>query len=411
VTSVFGRRARTPRAVRTRARILGTVRAIESVAMLAAVAACSPAPREPPQHARAQPAAAAPNASASHPALSEAPAPAEVAPPSELPAATQDAPANETEAALENQDPEASDGAVAAALPGPEATTSIGAPGAGELRGAAALPKQGPGFIHNPKRPEQARYATHEMIAAIMGAAAVVDAEYPGSGLVVNDLSLEHGGPIAQHGSHQNGRDADILFYVFDAKGEPIPSVGVPIDPSGRGFDFKDLTTPADDQPVRLDAKRTMRFIAALIEHAGDDVQRIFIAEHVRTLLLAEANRARIAKATRERFELLSCQPGTPHDDHMHVRFHCTAQDMQAGCSDSPPTYPFRRSALAALGLRPTVEARGKRAARQKEVEDRTTSPAEARAEAGPMHARVRQFLAKREAWLPQPHPGRPFCR
>jgi penicillin-insensitive murein endopeptidase len=298
------------------------------------------------------------------------------------------------------------------ALPG-AATTSTGAPADGRIENAVALPESGPGFLFNPKRPHDARYGTVELVQAIVRAAADVEQEMPGSGLVVNDLSLREGGPIRQHGSHQSGRDADILFYALDAKNAPRPAVGVTIEPNGRGWDFKDLANGKDDVLVKLDAKRTWRFMRALLEHGADHVQRIFLVEHVRSMLLAEAERVKAPKRVRERFEMLTCQPSTPHDDHMHVRFFCTPEDMAAGCLDSAPVYPFRRQTLRALGLQPVLEKPGARAARSEAVDRRTTSLAEARAEATRMrmHPGVRQFLARQEAWGEQPHPGRPYCK
>jgi len=293
----------------------------------------------------------------------------------------------------------------------PAASTSVGAPGAGQVRGAVALPDRGPGFSHNPKRPAEARYATVELVQALVRAAAVVEQELPGSGLVVNDLGLEQGGPIAQHGSHQAGRDVDILFYANDARGEPMPAVGVPLEPNGRGWDFKDLSDPRDDVRVRLDLRRTWRFVQALLEVAGDDVQRIFIAEHLRTLLLEEAVRRKAPRVLVARFEQLTCQPGTPHDDHMHVRFHCTPEDMAQGCLDSMPVFPWRRQALKKLGLAPAIALPSRDAEAQRAVAERTTTPGEARARAGVMHRKVREFLERRKAWLEPPHPGRPFCR
>jgi penicillin-insensitive murein endopeptidase len=290
-------------------------------------------------------------------------------------------------------------------------TTSIGAPASGTLRGGVRLPDRGPGYIHNPKRPDNARYGTVETLQTIVRAAAVVDKALPGSSLTVNDVGLESGGPIAQHGSHQNGRDADILFYVLDKKGNPIPSVGVPLDPKGQGVDFKDLATAADDQPVKIDLPRTWRFMQALLETAPDQVQRIFIVEHLRTLLLGEAERVRAPKAIRQRFDEVTCQPGTPHDDHMHVRFFCTPEDMAAGCEDSVPLYPWRSSWLRELGLEPVV-ASAKHSREERDASAaRTTSPAEAKRKAGRMHPKVVQFLAEREHWLKQPHPGRPYCK
>jgi penicillin-insensitive murein endopeptidase len=290
-------------------------------------------------------------------------------------------------------------------------STSIGAPGSGQVRGAVALPDHGPGFAHNPRRPSEARYGTVEMVQALLRAAAVVEQELPGSGLVINDLGLVEGGPIAQHGSHQAGRDVDILFYALDLRGEPLPAVGVPLEPNGRGWDFKDLSDPRDDVRVRLDLRRTWRFVSALLEVAGDDVQRIFMAEHLRSLLLEEALRRKAPRRLVQRFEEITCQPGTPHDDHMHVRFHCTTEDLAQGCVDGVPVYPWRRQALKQLGLQPVVARPGQDADSRQAVAARTTTPGQARARAGVMHRKVREFLERRKAWLEAPHPGRPFCR
>jgi len=290
-------------------------------------------------------------------------------------------------------------------------STSAGAPGNGTLIGAVALPVRGPGFLHNPKRPPDARYGTVELVQAIARAAAAVERDLPGIPLVVNDISLPQGGPIAQHGSHQSGRDADILFYVLDGDDAPLQSVGVPLDPAGKGWDFKDLSILEDDIAVRLDAPRTWRFMHGLLEAGGDHVQRIFIVEHVRAQLLAEAERVRAPAALRERFAHVTCQPGTPHDDHMHVRFFCSPEDIAHGCLDKPPIYPWHEAALGALGLAPVLERVTGRAQRQTQIAARTTTRAQARKRAGPMHPKVRRFLAERESWAKLPRPGREYCR
>jgi penicillin-insensitive murein DD-endopeptidase len=290
-------------------------------------------------------------------------------------------------------------------------STSLGGPSNGHVRGAIALPDRGPGFYHNTTRPERARFGTVELVQAIVRAAAIVDNDLPGSSLTVNDLGLFEGGPIAQHGSHQAGRDADILYYSQDAHGEPIPSVGVPIDPQGLGVDFKNLLDPKDDQPIALDVRRTWHFVAALLTLTEDTVQRIFVVEHVRSMLLAEAARVHAPKPLIARFADITCQPEAPHDDHLHVRLFCTPEDMAQGCRDASPIYPFRAQALKALGLKPLLASPLQSRAERDAVAARTTSPAQARKRAGPMHALVLKFLAEREAWRKRPSPGRPYCK
>jgi penicillin-insensitive murein endopeptidase len=352
--------------------------------------ACKGAP--PPT--RAAPQSPSGSAQAAPARVVAAPAPPAPPPPQQAPAPAP--PVDEAQSAL--------------ALPVSH-STSLGAPGGGELKGAVALPLAGPGFRFNPRRPDQARYGTVELVQAIIRSAALVKAELPGSELTVNDLGLEHGGRIRQHGSHQSGRDADILFYMQDEHAEPLPAVGVPLDPKGRGTDFKDLTREDDDQAVQLDRARTWRFIQALLESSGEHVQRIFLAEHLRGLLLREAERVHAPLVWQERFGMLTCQPEVPHDDHMHVRLYCSPEDLGEGCLDTPPIYPWHEAALALLGLAPKLERPADRARRRTDVAERTTTIAEARDAAGPMHWKVKRFLDQREHWAKPPRTGRPYCR
>jgi hypothetical protein len=252
------------------------------------------------------------------------------------------------------------------------------------------------------------------MVQALVRASGVVHAELGGT-IAFNDLSLEHGGPIPHHGSHTGGRDVDALFYYLDREGNPFPSKGIPIDLGGRGIDFGDLADPADDVEVRLDVPRTWKFVEALVMDEHSTVQRIFLVEHVREMLLAHARRVRAPRAAIDFVDQMTCQPGVPHDDHMHVRFFCTPEDIGRGqCADMYPIYPWWRRQLRGVGVAPIPATNGRRSREEREARATaapTVSQAEAQREAGPMHARVRRFLEERKAWSERPHPGRPYCR
>jgi penicillin-insensitive murein endopeptidase len=258
------------------------------------------------------------------------------------------------------------------------------------------------------------------LVQALIRAAAAVESSAPGSTLVINDVGYAAGGPIVQHGSHQAGRDVDVLFYALDQQRNPMPAVGVPLEPNGRGWDFKDLADPTDDVRVVIDLARTWRFIQALLAVDGDHVQRIFIAEHIRTLLLQQAAKVRAPRRVVQRFEEITCQPSAPHDDHMHVRFFCSADDIAAGCYDTYPMYPWRSSWLRRNGSRPAMvgawpEYQTRMQQRRQAADARTTSNEEEHAQnrlagAG-WHVRVKQFLERRKAWEDEPHPGRTYCR
>ena len=284
-------------------------------------------------------------------------------------------------------------------------STSLRNPNDGSLEGGVPLPLEAPGLRFNPARSTDGRYGTVEVVRALLDAAARVDSELGGLPVTINDLSLEHGGPIPHHRSHQSGRDVDTLFYQLGPDGQPIESVGAFFDPSGAGVDFRDLADPSDDVSLRIDIPRTWLFLQSLIENDEAQLQNIFVAEHLRALLLGHARSIGAPASAVKRFAAMSCQPGYPHDDHFHFRFFCAPDDIPKGCRDSKPIYPWHRQKLAAAGLRPRPLAKKRPTAEAKIV-----SHEEARAAAGPMDAEVERWLELRTQWLDRPHPGRRYC-
>lgn len=312
----------------------------------------------------------------------------------------------------------------------PRQSTSIGASIDGRLEGGVQLPERAPGLRANPRRRPEARYGTVEVIQALIAASAKfageknamtgvtgqknASATSPGqptddrdAGEVwINDLSLRHGGPIAHHESHRSGLDVDVLFLLRDAQGNVREPIGAPLDPRGRGTDYGDLADPRDDLALRLDAERTWRWFAALLEQPHAPVHRIFIAEHLRSLLLKAGKRAGARPATLGAFAERTCQPAVPHDDHAHIRFFCSIEDMRAGCEDAFPIYPWRRRQILKAGLKPRIHRRS-----AKRPPSKTVSAKQARVNAGKLHPSVEAFLERRKQWSKKPHPGRRYCR
>ncbi len=285
-------------------------------------------------------------------------------------------------------------------------STSLRNPNDGSLVGGVPLPLSARGLRFNPKRDPAARYGTVEVVRALVNAGRIVDEELGGLPVTINDLSYQRGGPIPHHSSHQNGRDVDVFFYQLGPDGAPIESVGAFFDPSGAAVDFRDLADPSDDVALRLDVPRTWRFVRALIEDSAANLQAIYLAEHLRSLLLSHARERGAPESTVARFADMTCQPEYPHDDHFHFRFYCSPDDIEAGCRDSLPIYPWRRRALAALGIetRPLLPKRDR-------AETKTVSHEEARQAAGPLDPEVERWLDRRKQWRAKPHPGRRYCR
>ena len=285
-------------------------------------------------------------------------------------------------------------------------STSLGQPNDGRLLHGRALPRRGPGFRFANPHGQNERYGMDEVVRAIVRAARITHRRFGGQPLVVNDLSRRGGGPLDHHSSHQSGRDVDVLFYETDPRGRPVRPVQTFFDPEGHAVDFRDLSDPSDDVPLRFDTARTFAFLRALVEDPRAGLQRVFIVEHLRARLLAYGKAHGAPAAVLERLGAVTCQPGPPHDDHMHLRFFCSPQDVRAGCRDMPPMYPWHRALLASRHVEPLRAKRPRPSARAK-----TVSPEQARSNAGPMNAEVRGWLERRETWRHRPHPGRPWCR
>ncbi len=63
--------------------------------------------------------------------------------------------------------------------------------------------------------------------------------KHRGSVLFVGDMSAKKGGYLPGHNSHQSGRDADVGFYVMNAKGKPInPKRFIAFGADGRARDL-----------------------------------------------------------------------------------------------------------------------------------------------------------------------------
>jgi penicillin-insensitive murein endopeptidase len=165
----------------------------------------------------------------------------------------------------------------------------------------------------------RARFGTEELVRLVEDAAAAVRRRDRGALLSVADLSQRRGGPFEHHGSHQSGRDVDLAFFMRDSQGKPVD----PID-----FIAFDRNGFSVDPPMayRFDVARNWAIVAALLTSERGEVQWIFVAEHLKRLLLerAEASGAEPELVARARKALR--QPGAKsHWDHFHVRVRCPA--------------------------------------------------------------------------------------
>jgi penicillin-insensitive murein endopeptidase len=208
-------------------------------------------------------------------------------------------------------------------------------------------------------------FGTIELVQMLERSAAQVAARGLPAPLQVGDLSGLLGGPLRGHRSHQNGRDADLAFYVHDAAGRSARSA--------RFLAFGRFDPPAPTtHPLRFDDRRNWALVAALLSDPHARVQYVFVARELRDRLLVEGWRAGASTELLRSAAAVLVEPerGQKHDDHFHLRIFCASSDQPA-CQDQPPFWPWYRGnpptqqyaplpiirwpALAAAGHAPSV--------------------------------------------------------
>lgn len=210
---------------------------------------------------------------------------------------------------------------------------SYGKPNHGYLIDGAKLPDSGPGYTTREvwsKRNN--RYGTDELVALVKGVAKRMKKKVKDVRLVVADLSGDSGGEKhAFHRSHQNGRDADFLYYMRDADGKPFePDAMHTFDRTGKATDGTGIT---------VDIPRTWLLVKELLTSNEAYVQYIFMYKPIAEQLIDYAKSQKEPEELIARATMACKQPGdsAPHNDHMHVRVYCAATDRQFGCVDIGP--------------------------------------------------------------------------
>jgi penicillin-insensitive murein endopeptidase len=214
---------------------------------------------------------------------------------------------------------------------------SIGTPNRGVLVGGREVARDAEGLRW--LRGNDRHWGLPRFAAAIERAAARVARERPGARLAVGDLSTPTGGgPLLPHFSHRSGMDADLLFYATTLDGVPVDSPGfIHFGADGLAHD------EAHGRWLRLDVDREWHLVRALLEDPEARVQWIFVSEVVQAMLLDWALARGDSPATIERAESVMRQPspGGVHDDHIHVRTTCAAEETLAGCEPIGPERPW----------------------------------------------------------------------
>lgn len=197
---------------------------------------------------------------------------------------------------------------------------SFGGYSAGCVRGAAALPMQGPGF--QLARPGRGKLYGHpQLIDYIEKLGAAVKRGKHGV-LFISDLGQPRGGPAPNgHASHQTGLDVDIWYW------HPKRAVKKALPIARR----EKLDAPrVVSQRTKKKTRYFTRAVRAKLELAVRDprVARIFVNPVVKKELCDSLS-------PRRRGWLHKLRPWWGHDSHFHVRLECPPDSP--GCEKQAP--------------------------------------------------------------------------
>lgn len=210
-------------------------------------------------------------------------------------------------------------------------SVSLGNTSSGRLIRAARLPLRGKHHAVLPRwRKRRTNYGTDELITLLTHAARRVALAYPGSRMMLGNLSLKSGGDIKWSQSHNAGRDGDIAFYLRRGRRYVVPTALVKVGPRLRSL---------RPRGARFDVRRNWALLKALLTHKTIQVQWIFIARYLKVALLKHARAHHEPAVLLGRADKILRQPtdSLSHDDHFHVRIYCSCEDRLEGCLDRAP--------------------------------------------------------------------------
>jgi penicillin-insensitive murein endopeptidase len=176
--------------------------------------------------------------------------------------------------------------------------------------------------------PRQRSYGSLDLVTLLENSSRRLHDFFPSSErLQVGDTSNIYGGQAGGHSSHQNGLDADLVYFRKDGR-EMLPDSSA----TGKtGFDEKFVI--ANRITKNFDVARNWKWISIL--ESTQRVERIFVDPVIKATLCQYAKDQNVFEISTEVLRML--RPWPLHDDHMHVRITCPASSPNCIAQSPPP--------------------------------------------------------------------------
>jgi penicillin-insensitive murein endopeptidase len=211
---------------------------------------------------------------------------------------------------------------------------AIGKATFGLLYNSVMIPFNGDALAFLPTHLKRKRNYTTQNMADLLGRTSQSLYESTGRRLILGDLSAQHGGWLTNHLSHQNGLDADVIFFYLDVDGDPVePQMLIQLNDSGMD----------DSQKYYFDAAMTWRLVESLLTDEQEQVQYLILYGPLIQQVLTAGSLAGADPEILARAKTVLTEPPSnaeKHDDHIHIRLYCP-KDPENLCEDTGPVWSW----------------------------------------------------------------------
>ncbi len=204
------------------------------------------------------------------------------------------------------------------------ASEAIGYYSSGKIRNAASIIERATP-IHKLFMQRGRFFGTDQIQDTISDAADWVKNEYPDAEILqVGDISNKNGGTLAEHGSHQNGLDVDIVYLT---KNKKLQSQTAPY--------WQEEFVKNGVVSSNMDVPRNLELFKYLIHNQS--VERIFVDGAIKKVFCSFASKNNLLNDNETRETLRRLRVEKLHSTHFHVRLPCPKTDTACKAQSDVP--------------------------------------------------------------------------
>lgn len=205
-----------------------------------------------------------------------------------------------------------------------QASEAIGYYSSGSIKGAESIQDRG-----TPIRKlfvQRGRFfGTQQIQDIISNAADFVRQEFPESEVLqVGDISNKNGGVLKEHGSHQNGLDADLVYLTRNGKLQ-----------SQTAAYWQEEFVKSGVVTSNFNTERNLALFKHLIMES--EVERIFVDAAIKKHFCSYARKNNLLNDFETKETLRRLRVEKLHTNHFHMRIKCPTTDLKCKSQSAVP--------------------------------------------------------------------------